>query len=88
MRVAVRELKSNLSHLLSLAQGGEVIEVTSHNKPIARIVGVPRSTGEGLRGLIASGTLSWKGGKPRLAPPLALVASGRSVSAMVLEDRG
>lgn len=88
MRVAVRELKASLSRLLSLAQGGEVIEVTSHNQPIARIVGVSRSAEEGLRGLIACGALSWKGGKPRLAPPLALAASGRSVGAMVLEDRG
>jgi hypothetical protein len=27
--------------VLSRAQRGEIIEVTSHNKPIARIVGIP-----------------------------------------------
>jgi len=87
MQVAVRELKSGLSRLLLRAQKGEVIEVTSHNKPIARIVGIPPHAGEGLRSLIASGTLSWSGGKPELAPPLALVGTGKSVSQLVLDDR-
>lgn len=87
MPVAIRELKARLSHILSRAQEGEVIEVTSHNKPIARIVGFPPLAGKGLRGLISSGTLCWSGGKPRLAAPLKVVARGTLVSQMVLEDR-
>jgi len=88
MHVAVRELKSSLSRVLALAQGGEVIEVTSHNKPIARILGIPQQADEGLRRLMASGTLSWRGGKPRLSPPVELASGGKSVSQMLLEDRG
>ncbi|MHB8949301.1 MAG: type II toxin-antitoxin system Phd/YefM family antitoxin [Rhodoferax sp.] len=88
MYVAVRELKSNLSRVLSLAQGGEVIEVTSHNKPIARILGIPLQDDEGLRRLMATGALSWRGGKPQLSPPVELAAGGKSVSQMLLEDRG
>ncbi|MBP8219960.1 MAG: type II toxin-antitoxin system prevent-host-death family antitoxin [Aeromonadaceae bacterium] len=88
MHVAVRELKSSLSRVLSLAQGGEIIEVTSHNKPIARIVGIPPQADEGLRRLMATGALSWGGGKPKFAPPVELAPSGTSVSQMVLEDRG
>ena len=87
MSIAVRELKANLSRVLSRAQAGEVIEVTSHNKPIARIVGVPLHAEAGLRGLIASGALSWSGGKPRLKRPLEMAARGTPVSQMVLEDR-
>lgn len=87
MLVAVRELESNLSHLLSLAQAGEVIEVTSHNQPIARIVGIPPHAGQGLCGLVADGSLCWNGGKPHLAPPLVLAAHGTPVSRIVLEDR-
>ena len=49
MSVAVRELKACLSRVLLRAQEGEVIEVTSHNKPIARIVGIPSCAGEGVR---------------------------------------
>lgn len=88
MHVAVRELKANLSRVLTLAQGGEVIEVTSHNKPIARIVGIPPQADDGLRGLMAEGKLSWSGGKPRFAAPLELASGGLSVSQMLLEDRG
>ena len=88
MSIAIRELKANLSRVLSRAQAGEVIEVTSHNKPIARIVGIPRRAEEGLRSLVASGSLTWNGAKPKLlAPPSALAARGTPVSRMVLEGR-
>ena len=87
MLVAVRELKSGLSRLLLRAQKGEIIEVTSHNQPIARIVGIPPHAGDGLRGLIASGSLSWGGGKPELAPPLEVANHGKPVSQLVLDDR-
>ena len=69
------------------AQAGEISEITSHNKPIARIVGIPPSAGAGLRGLIASGSSSWSGNKPQLAPPVDLVAGGTAVSRIVLADR-
>lgn len=88
MLVAVRELKASLSRVLSLAQGGEVIEVTSHSKPIARILGIPQQADVGLRHLMAVGTLSWRGGKPRFAPPVKLGRTGKPVSQMLLEDRG
>jgi prevent-host-death family protein len=88
MHVAVRELKSSLSRVLSLAQGGEVIEVTSHNKPIARILGIPPQAGEGLSRLMASGALSWSGVKPQFSLPVELASGGKSVSQMLLEDRG
>jgi prevent-host-death family protein len=88
MPVAIRELKANLSRVLSRAREGEVVEVTSHNKPIVRIVGIPPQAGEGLRWLIAGGALSWSGHKPRLAPPQPLSPAGTPVSRMAMEDRG
>ena len=87
MHVAVRELKASLSKILSRAQGGEVIEVTSHNKPIARIVGIPAHADEGLRRLLAAGILSWNGRRPEIPPPQALSPDGKPVSQLVLEDR-
>jgi len=86
--IAIRELKSSLSRVLAAAQGGEVIEVTSHRKPVARIVGIPPQADDGLRRLMADGALTWRGGKPKLVAPVALPAAGASVSQMVLEDRG
>lgn len=87
MSIAVRELKANLSQVLSRAQEGEIIEVTSHNKPIARIVGIPSHADAGLRGLIASGAMSWSSKKPILRAPVKMAARGTPVSQMVLEDR-
>ncbi|AUB79783.1 type II toxin-antitoxin system Phd/YefM family antitoxin [Candidatus Thiodictyon syntrophicum] len=89
MPIAVRELKASLSRVLLRVQAGEVITVTSHNRPIARIVGIAASAGDGgLRGLIAAGALSWNGSKPQLAPPLGLTEGVAAVGPMVLEDRG
>ncbi|MFB1502192.1 MULTISPECIES: type II toxin-antitoxin system Phd/YefM family antitoxin [unclassified Thiocapsa] len=88
MQVAVPELKANLSRVLSRAQAGELIEVFSHNKLIARIVGVPAGVAEGLREPIVSGALTWSSRKPQLATPVELSAQGTPVSQIVLEDRG
>lgn len=87
MSVAVRELKANLSRVLFRAQHGEVIEVTSHNKPIARIIGIPAHAEHGLRRLIVEGAVSWSGGKPRHKSPVRMTSRGACVSQMVLEDR-
>ena len=87
MRVSVKELKAGLSSILYRAQDGEPFEVTSHNKPIARVMGIPRQTETGLRRLMAVGGLTWNGSKPKFAPPLDLSTDGRALSKMVLEDR-
>ena len=39
-QVSVRDLKTHLSEWLAHAQAGEVVEVTSHRKPIARFTAV------------------------------------------------
>lgn len=88
MDVAIRELKAHLSRLLALAQQGEIINVTSYRKPIARIVGLPPEADQKLQGLIAAGGLSWNGQKPELQTPVTLSEGGTAVSDMVLENRG
>ena len=88
MQIPVRELKATLSRVLARARAGEVIEVTSHRKPIARIVGVPAKLDFGLRSLILSGAISWGGAKPSLPEPLELKPGGKLVSEIILEDRG
>ena len=47
MHVSIRELKAHLSQYLSRAQAGEAVEVTSHRKVVARIVGVPEGASDG-----------------------------------------
>jgi prevent-host-death family protein len=87
MQIPIRELKATLSRVMARAQDGEVIEVTSHRKPIARIVGVARQAERGLKNLLLSGAVTWSGAKPTLSMPLALKSGGKAVSEIVLEDR-
>ncbi len=87
MQVSTRELKSHLSSYLSQAQAGVAIDVTSHRKVVARIVGVPAPGIEGLARLVVGGVAQWGGGKP-VGAAYKLAPLGRSVAEMVLEDRG
>ena len=44
-RVGVAELKNNLSRHLRAVESGEPIEVTDHDRPIARLVPIGQKTG-------------------------------------------
>lgn len=88
MKIAMHELKSGLSRYIAQARAGEVIEVTSHDKPVARIVGIPAAEPSGVARLLASGAAHWSGGRPALHAAVTLVSSGKRLSEMVLEDRG
>jgi len=48
-QVGVAELKNNLSRHLRAVEGGEVIEVTDHDRPIARLVPIEAKTRIQLR---------------------------------------
>ena len=66
-QVSVRDLKTHLSDWLARAQSGEVVEVTSYRKPIARITAVkPADSGitSPLQKAIDAGLISWNGEKP------------------------
>ena len=87
MQVSIREFKAHLSHYLAEARAGVAIALTVHRKVVARIVGVPQAETEGVARLMASGAAQWSGGKPRGAD-IRLTDTARSVSDLVLEDRG
>lgn len=90
-QVSVRDLKAHLSEWLARAQAGEVVEVTSHRKPIARITGLkPFAQGASnpLQAAIDAGIVSWSGEKPVFSPPVKLRGSGKLISEIVMEDRG
>lgn len=87
MQVSMREFKSHLSQYVEQAQAGQLIELTSYCKVVARIVGVPPVGNSGVERLVVSGVASWQGGKPA-GGMFKLQAGGKSMSAMVLEDRG
>lgn len=87
MQVSMQEFKSHLSRYVVEAQSGQLIELTSHRKVVARLIGVPATESVGLSCLLATGVATWKGGKPAGAE-FRLQVQGIPVSAMVLEDRG
>lgn len=85
----MHKLKAGLSRYMAQARAGEIIEVTSHNRPIARIVGIPSVGPSGVtRRLLVRGAAQWSGGKPALQPAIKFGIGGKSLSEMVLEDRG
>jgi prevent-host-death family protein len=89
-RVSVRDLKTHLSDWLARVQAGELVEVTSNRKPIARITGLqlaPEGPPNPLQGTIDAGIVSWNGHKPEFPPPIKLKGEGTLISALVIEDR-
>lgn len=87
MLVSIQEFKSHLSRYVGQAQSGQLIELTSHRRVVARIVGVPLTDSAGVSRLLEAGIATWQGGKP-VGAAFKLREHGKPVSAMVLEDRG
>lgn len=87
MQVSMQEFKSHLSRYVGQAQSGQLIELTSHRKVVARVVGVPSTDSAGVLSLLAAGVATWQGGKP-VGAGFRLQEQGKLVSALVLEDRG
>jgi antitoxin (DNA-binding transcriptional repressor) of toxin-antitoxin stability system len=87
MQVSMQEFKSHLSRYVGQAQSGQLIELTSHRKVVARIVGVPPTDSTGVSRLLAAGIATWQGGKP-VGAAFRLQKHGTLVSALVMEDRG
>ena len=88
MKVAIHQFRAGLSHYVAQAQAGKVIEISRFGKPVAKLVGVPLTASAGLARLMTRGAVQWSGGKPTLRPPVKLVADGKPLSQLVIEDRG
>ncbi len=88
MHLAMHELKAKLSSYVARAHTGEVIAVTSHDKPVVRIIGVARTDQPGVARLLLTGQATWGRGKPALGIALKLAAGVTTSSSTVLEDRG
>lgn len=91
VKVAGRELKNRLGKYLRLVRAGETVEITDRGKPVGCILPVTtlehRRTAEALAGLVAKGSFRLGGGKPASRPKPATLRPGKSIAAMVAEDR-
>lgn len=90
--VSVAKLKSELSRYLAKARGGQTIEVTSHRKIIARLIGVPDNLPArfpaGLAQMVADGKLSLGNGETvDFEAPVKVSEGGPLVSEIVLQNR-
>ena len=54
---------------------------------VAKIIGVQSNDNTGASRLISSGIASWQGGKP-VGASFKLQDSGKTISTLILEDRG
>jgi prevent-host-death family protein len=88
MTVSIQEFKSHLAKYVRQAQSGQTIELTSHRKLVARVIGVVQTDGsDGVARLLVAGIATWQGGKPT-GVAIKLQETGKPISTMVLEDRG
>lgn len=87
MRVTLHELRADLSRLVARAHAGETFEITSNDKPVARLLGVPAASASALARLLADGAAGWGGGKPAFATPVQLPPFTASFSDMLIADR-
>ena len=87
MQISVRELKNHLSKYLKLVRAGETVIITSHKRPIARLISIATVESEDLVTQLTNiPGVKWTGGKPEGAC-IALAAGEKTAAEMVLEDR-
>lgn len=85
MDASIRELKAKLSGVIRRVQAGETVTVSVRNRPVARIVPIARSGG--LKELMRTPGIVWKGGKPAGLPYGERLPRGVDLSDWVAEDR-
>ena len=85
MKTSIRELKAKLSEHIRAAAAGEDVTVSVHGKAVAKIIaaGKPRD----IKPLMAEPNIIWDGRKPSGLVRPAPLRRGKTISAMVVEDR-
>jgi prevent-host-death family protein len=86
--VSIRELKSRLSHYLRLARGGESVVITDRGVPVGRLVPMEPDLEGRIAELRAAGLLRWSGRQLTQRQPVVQVPEGKSIAALIVEDRG
>ena len=84
--VSITELKAHLSEYLRRVQAGESFHVTHRGADIARVT-PPDPVHAALMEMVANGEAEWNGERVRLSET-RFINTGKSVSDIVLEDRG
>lgn len=87
--VGIRYLKDNLSKYVARAHQGDIILVTDHGVPVARLAPIEEANDASLRALADRLGNGWRGGKPvgTSANRMVELPVERSLSRAILEDR-
>lgn len=85
--VGIRELKAQLSKYLREVKAGKSITITERGKTVGRLVPSVQSLEEKLGAMVKSGRAQWNGKHLEPMKPVAKVRKGRSVAALLVEDR-
>ncbi len=72
--IGIRELRDSLSQTIARVEGGEIVTVTRHGRPVAVVV--PARIPPALAALMAEGRLTWSG-QPLRAPAQAVKLRGK-----------
>ena len=87
MEVSVRDLKEHLSRYLRAVEAGELVVITRHSRPVARLEPVGREEpAQGVARLAASPLVNWAGGKP-VGSRVPITPGARTAAGLVIEDR-
>jgi prevent-host-death family protein len=83
--VSVRELRDHLSEYLRSVEAGATVLVTSHNRPIVRIVAAQQAP----EGLPEVPGVRWSANRPRLSRPVdeCPINDGEPLSDWVIANR-
>lgn len=88
MTVGVRDFKARLGYYLAKAKKGQIINVTSHGKSVARIFPPNITLEERVKALQQAGIIAWSGQKLPRRKPVVVNKSNKLVSDLVIEMRG
>lgn len=88
MQVSVHDLKNRLSQYLQRVKQGELIIITSHHKPVAKLISIPQqeTASNGANALLQLEGVNWNGKKPKGGQNRPKI-TGKTVADYVIEDR-
>lgn len=86
--MGIRELKSKLSQCVREVKLGATIVVTEHGRRVARLVPEADSLDERIDTLRNAGSIQWSGRRLGPMKPAVRVRGKRTVSDIVVENRG
>ena len=87
LTVGVRDFKARMSYYLAKAKKGQIINVTSHGKSVARIFPPEITLEQRVNALQEAGFIAWSGQKLPARKPVAMNRGKKLASEIVVDMR-